>query len=71
MTRVKTVKCQDCPDANGRKPQFGDEIYTLKLPLEDGSYLFVEIGTVGRNALRDMLIQQDADDLRDRGEDAK
>lgn len=69
MTKVTTVKCKDHPTANGRKPEFGDEVYTLKFPLEDGSYLFVQIGTVARNAIRDMLNQQDSDD-RKVGEDA-
>jgi hypothetical protein len=69
MTKVTTVKCKDHPTANNIQPQFGDEVYTLKFPLEDDSYLFVEMGIVARNAIRDMLNQQDEDD-RKVGEDA-
>lgn len=65
MTKIQTATCKDAPTANGRQPLPGDEEYTLKFPLEDGSYLFVKMGVVARNAVRDMLIQQDADDEND------
>jgi hypothetical protein len=64
MIKVTTVRCKDCPDANGRQPLADEEKYTLKFPLEDGSYLFVEMGATARNAVRDMLLQQDADDAK-------
>lgn len=55
-------KTRDCPDANGRTPLPGEQKWTLRFPLPDGSDLFVEIGAVGRKALEDMIRQEEIDD---------
>lgn len=57
--RFKTL---DCPDANGRKPEFGDQKWTASFPLEDGGKLFIEMGAEGRAAMLSMLAQEGKDD---------
>lgn len=61
VTKVTTVKTQDCPDANGRQPLADEVMWTLKFPLEDGTYLFVQVGKTALNALREMFAQHDTD----------
>jgi hypothetical protein len=56
-------KAYDCPDANGRQPQHGEQKWTLSFILEGEDYLEVEIGRKGRKAIRDMLLREEADDL--------
>ena len=55
-------KSADHPEANGRKPQPGDLRWTLSFPLENGDdYLELEIGRKGREAILDMLNQENKD----------
>lgn len=61
MTKITTVRAEDSPDANGRQPLAGEVKWTLKFPLEDGTYLFVQIGKKGMAAMREILKQHDAD----------
>lgn len=58
-------KSSDCPDANGRQPNFGELRWTLAFPLENGDKLEVEIGLKGHKALLHMLGQEKTDDLKD------
>ena len=55
------TKCH--PEANGRKPQNGEQEWTLTFPLEDGSCLVVQMGKLGRESMMGMLVQEVADDL--------
>ncbi len=56
-------RASDVPDANGRTPKPGERKWTLSFPLENGDdYLEIEIGKKGREAIRAMLAQEDADD---------
>ena len=60
-------KSADHPEANGRKPQIGDLRWTLSFPLENGDdYLELEIGGKGREAILDMLNQEDKDFPKDK-----
>lgn len=60
---IYRFKTKDCPDADGRQPQSGERKWTLDFQLEDGGRLYVEMGRKGRNALIEMIAQEDADDL--------
>jgi hypothetical protein len=65
---LRKFRAIDSPDANGRQPQFGDQKWTLTIPLENGDdYLEVEIGKRGRDGLLAMLRQEEEDDA-DEGE---
>lgn len=48
------TKCH--PEANGREPQDGEKAWTVFMPLEDGSTLYVSMGKKGRDILFGMLI---------------
>lgn len=53
--------------ADGRQPRFGEQKWTLTFPLEGGDdYLEIEIGKKGREALKAMLAQEEADDRADK-----
>lgn len=53
------------PEANGRQPQLGEEAWTVRLPLENGEELVVQMGRQGRDLLFGMLIA----DCMDSGEE--
>ena len=55
-------RTSDHPEANGRTPRLGEQEWRLHFPLEDGRTLWLNVGTVGHHALRDMLIQEMTDD---------
>lgn len=56
----------DChPEANGRKPKFGEVAFKLRLRLENGEPLELELGKKGRDIIFGMLIA----DCHDSGED--
>jgi len=44
------------PEAAGRKPQSGDTAWTLRIPLESGETLELEVGQKGRDLLFGMMI---------------
>lgn len=71
VTKVTRVKTKDCPDANGRQPLAGELKFTLKFPLEDGSYLFIEISEKELDGFRTMLKEHDSDYPTTAGEDAQ
>lgn len=60
---ILKTKCD--PEANGRKPKFGDVRFTCTLPLEDGTELVLQMGRKGRDLLFGMLIA----DCQDSGEE--
>lgn len=49
----------DHPECNGRKPQIGEQEYTLRFPTEDGKIIIIKMGQKGfdivTNHLMDML----------------
>ena len=45
----------DCPMAQGRTPQRGDQMYAILFPLDDGRRLEVRCGAPGLESLRTML----------------
>lgn len=55
-------KTKDCPDANGRAPQAGEQKWTVYFPTEDGGRVYVEMGKQGRDAMLSMLAQEEEDD---------
>lgn len=63
---IYRFKTKDCPDANGRVPAGGDQKWTVYFPTEDGGRVYIEMGRQGREAMRSMLAQEDADDAPDR-----
>ena len=64
---IHTFRASDVPDANGRQPQSGEHKWTLSFPLENGDdYLEIEIGPRGRAALKAMLAQEEADDIKEK-----
>lgn len=48
-------KCKDDPEANGRKPVFGEHRFTLTFPLENGDILNVHMGREGLNHFADFI----------------
>ena len=62
-------KTKDCPDANGRVPQPGEQMWTMNFPLEGGDTLWVEMGKLGRDSILTMLKQEDEDNLKARRKD--
>lgn len=63
---IYRFKTKDCPDANGRQPQFGEQKWTLNFPTEDGGRVFIEMGNKGREAILTMLAQEDSDDAAEK-----
>lgn len=59
---TQTFRTKDHPEANGRRPQFGEQAWTLRFPLEDGSELVVAMGAKGRQSLLAMLSAEEKDD---------
>lgn len=51
--RLRT-KCH--PEANGRKPKDGDVAWRLRIRLENGEMLELELGQKGRDILFGMMI---------------
>lgn len=58
------LKAKDDPEANGRKPQYGDVRFTLTVPLESGDDLIIQMGRKSRDLIFGMLIA----DCHDSGE---
>ena len=63
---IYRFKTADCPDADGRVPEAGDQMWTLSFPLEEGGRLHVQVGKVGRDALLAMLAMEEAGDAAER-----
>jgi hypothetical protein len=57
-----TVRTIDHPEANGRKPQPGELSWSLRFPLEDGSFLIVQVGKAAHDAFKGMFQQEEIDD---------
>lgn len=55
-------KTDDCPDAHGRSPADGEHRWTFTFKLDSGKTLLLQAGAVCRNAMRDLLLQEDAED---------
>lgn len=55
-------KCKDDPEANGRKPQRGEQRFTLLFPLENGRELRVSMGREGMNHFESFIAQMMVDD---------
>lgn len=52
----------DHPEANGRQPLAGERGWTLSIPLENGDdYLEIRLGKRGRDAILDMLKQENTE----------
>jgi hypothetical protein len=60
---IYSFKTKDHPEANGRTPSGGEMAWTLQFLTDDGATILVRIGQVGRDAIRAMLLQEDADDI--------
>ena len=52
---MRVFRCKDHPEANGRKPQFGDIAYFVDFPLEDGDTLRVLCGEESFSRFSDMI----------------
>lgn len=57
-----TVRTWDHPGAGGRTPQPDDEGWAFQFLLDDGTKLRVCVGRESRNAFRDFMLQDEADD---------
>ena len=53
------------PEANGRRPEHGEEAWNIYMPLENGQTLHIHMGKKDRDILFGMLIV----DCHDNGED--
>lgn len=51
---ILRTKCH--PEANGRTPQLTDTAYTVRLPLENGEILTVEMGQKGFDTLSSLIM---------------
>lgn len=51
----------DSPRRPGHKPKFGDQDWVIDIPLHDGRRLFLSVGKVGHDALRDVFAEEAAD----------
>lgn len=61
---IHKYKTLDCPDANNRTPESGEQKYTLNFSLESGDdYLEIEMGKKGRDSILRMLTQEKLDQL--------
>jgi hypothetical protein len=56
------LRCKDDPEANGRKPQIGEQRYTLTFPLENGTSLQLHMGKEGMNTFTAFVGQMMIDD---------
>ena len=59
------ARTKDHPEANGRTPQPGEQGYTLRFPLEDGSDLIVYCGAETFQHFSDMIGRMMIDDALD------
>lgn len=59
-------RTHDHPEANGRQPQPGESAWTFHFGLEDGRALALHGGRMTRQLFRDMLAQEEADDVAER-----
>lgn len=50
------LRTRDDPEANGKRPQHGDERWTVELPLESGETLHLQMGRKSRDLLFGMLV---------------
>jgi hypothetical protein len=50
------LRTKDDPEANGRQPRYGDERWTINMPLENGEILYIEMGRKSRDVIFGMLI---------------
>jgi hypothetical protein len=53
---------RDCPARPGNHPQAGDSAWTLDMILHDGRKLFLHLGRVGRDCIRQILNEEYADE---------
>lgn len=58
----RDFRSKDHPEANGRRPVRGEQAWTLRFPLEDGTELRVHLGAKGRQSLQAMLSTEEADE---------
>jgi hypothetical protein len=59
---ITTFITRDHPEANGRRPVFGEFSYAITFPLEDGSTLRVKVGAEGMRHLRNVVLAELCDD---------
>lgn len=57
-----TLRCKDHPEANGRKPQPGDQGYKLRFPLESGTTLVLYCGPQTFTEFQDLIGRMMIDD---------
>lgn len=50
------LRTEDHPEANGRQPQRGEQIYEARFPLEDGRELVLQMGKKGFEQTTDLLM---------------
>jgi hypothetical protein len=51
---ILRTKCH--PEANGRKPRPPDQAYVVRLPLENGEILTIEMGQHGFDTLSSLIM---------------
>lgn len=55
-------RCKDDPEANGRKPLFGEQRFSLKFPLESGEDLILHCGKETFDYFAEMIGKMIVDD---------
>src|SRR5947209_20616996 len=64
VTQVQ-VRSNDHPEANGRHPKAGEQQWIFTVPLETQVRLVLRMGRKGRDALREMILREELDDVAD------
>lgn len=62
MESTHLVRTKDDPEANGRVARKGDQRFTLKFPLEDGTSLYIQMGKESIEKFREFLGSMDLDE---------
>lgn len=62
---VIEFRCKDDPEANRRKPQHGEQRFTLVFPLENGDELRVHQGREGQSHFETFIARMMVDDANE------
>lgn len=56
---------RDCPIANGRAPQSGEQMWEFHWTIEDGSRLWLRMGRESHDKFREFILREELDDAAD------
>lgn len=59
-------RCSDDPERQGRKPQIGEQRFTLIFPLDNGDELRLHLGRESMNHFETFIAQMMVDDQAER-----